>query len=101
MMITSMQGFIFAWMYGLVGSCANLVMVNSSWTQDDIVKLWRIPQHTRKVYPPCDTTGLQVLPLERSTVTPIIISVAQFLPEKVCICVAKGTLSKFRPLQEH
>ncbi|GAB2215601.1 hypothetical protein Droror1_Dr00019990 [Drosera rotundifolia] len=73
---------IFAWMYGLVGSCANLVMVNSSWTQDHIVKLWRIPQRTRKVYPPCDTTGLQVLPLERSTVTPIIISVAQFRPEK-------------------
>ncbi|KAL9248577.1 GDP-Man:Man(3)GlcNAc(2)-PP-Dol alpha-1,2-mannosyltransferase-like protein [Drosera capensis] len=73
---------IFAWMYGLVGSCANLVMVNSSWTQDHIVKLWRIPQRTRKVYPPCDTTGLQVLPLERSMETPIIISVAQFRPEK-------------------
>lgn len=73
---------IFSWLYGLVGSCAHLVMVNSSWTQSHIVKLWRIPERIRKVYPPCDTSGLQALPLERSTSTPVIISVAQFRPEK-------------------
>ncbi|GAB2284477.1 asparagine-linked glycosylation protein [Dionaea muscipula] len=73
---------LFAWMYGIVGSCADLVMVNSSWTQDHIVKLWQIPTRTRRVYPPCDTTRLQVLPLERSSGVPIIISVAQFRPEK-------------------
>ncbi|KAB1217714.1 GDP-Man:Man(3)GlcNAc(2)-PP-Dol alpha-1,2-mannosyltransferase [Morella rubra] len=73
---------IFSWMYGFVGSCAHLAMVNSSWTQSHIEKLWRISNRTKRVYPPCDTTGLQVLPLEREAKTPVIISVAQFRPEK-------------------
>lgn len=73
---------IFAWMYGVVGSCAHLAMVNSSWTQSHILKLWKIPDRTKRVYPPCDTTGLEALPLERPTKTPAIISVAQFRPEK-------------------
>lgn len=45
----------------MVGSCAHLVMVNSSWTQSHIEKLWRTPERTKRVYPPCDTSGLQVL----------------------------------------
>lgn len=73
---------LFSWMYGFVGSCALLAMVNSSWTQSHIEKLWRIPSRIKRVYPPCDTTGLQVLPLERLATTPIFISVAQFRPEK-------------------
>ncbi|XP_021732495.1 GDP-Man:Man(3)GlcNAc(2)-PP-Dol alpha-1,2-mannosyltransferase-like [Chenopodium quinoa] len=73
---------IFSWLYGLVGSYALTVMVNSSWTQSHIVKLWRIPERTKRVYPPCDTSGLQALPLERPTDVPAIISVAQFRPEK-------------------
>ncbi|KAF6170392.1 hypothetical protein GIB67_014322 [Kingdonia uniflora] len=72
----------FSWMYGYVGSFAHLAMVNSSWTQSHIEKLWEIPKQTKKVYPPCDTSGLQVLPLERPVKTPAIISVAQFRPEK-------------------
>ncbi|KAF3433393.1 hypothetical protein FNV43_RR24495 [Rhamnella rubrinervis] len=72
----------FSWMYGFVGSCAHLAMVNSSWTRTHIEKLWKIPHRTMRVYPPCDTSGLQVLPLERPTETPKIISVAQFRPEK-------------------
>ncbi|KAL5985633.1 asparagine-linked glycosylation protein [Asimina triloba] len=70
-------------MYGMVGSCSHLVMVNSSWTRSHIVKLWRIPERTKRVYPPCDTCALQALPLERPTETGNIISVAQFRPEKV------------------
>lgn len=73
---------IFTWLYGFVGSFAHIVMVNSSWTQSHIEKLWRIPERTMRVYPPCDTSGLQALPLERPTNTPTIISVAQFRPEK-------------------
>nr|POE86363.1 isoform 2 of gdp-man:man(3)glcnac(2)-pp-dol alpha-1,2-mannosyltransferase [Quercus suber] len=46
-------------MYGFVGSCAHLAMVNSSWTQSHIEKLWRIPHRTKRVYPPCGTLGLQ------------------------------------------
>ncbi|KAH7511534.1 hypothetical protein JRO89_XSUnG0194400 [Xanthoceras sorbifolium] len=71
-----------SWMYGFVGSCAHLAMVNSSWTQSHIEKLWRIPDRIKRVYPPCDTSGLQALPLERPTERPAIISVAQFRPEK-------------------
>ncbi|KAG6735070.1 hypothetical protein I3843_01G291300 [Carya illinoinensis] len=73
---------IFSWMYGFVGSCAHLVMVNSSWTHSHIDNLWRISHRTKRVYPPCDTSGLQVLPLERPAIAPTIISVAQFRPEK-------------------
>ncbi|KAF9668001.1 hypothetical protein SADUNF_Sadunf15G0081400 [Salix dunnii] len=73
---------LFSWMYGFVGSCAHLAMVNSSWTQSHIEKLWKIPNRIMRVYPPCDTSGLQVLPLERPAKTPIFISVAQFRPEK-------------------
>ncbi|PIA49906.1 hypothetical protein AQUCO_01300559v1 [Aquilegia coerulea] len=73
---------LFSWMYGFVGSCAHLVMVNSSWTQSHIEKLWKIPERTKKVYPPCDTAGLQELPLEMSNRNHNFISVAQFRPEK-------------------
>lgn len=51
---------LFSWMYRFVGSCAHLAMVNSSWTQTHIEKLWKIPHRTKRVYPPCDTSGLQV-----------------------------------------
>ncbi|KAF7063765.1 hypothetical protein CFC21_070256 [Triticum aestivum] len=73
---------IFSWLYGLVGSCAHLVMVNSSWTRSHIVNIWEVPERMKRVYPPCDTSALQMLPLERSTTPPIFISVAQFRPEK-------------------
>ncbi|KAG4141123.1 hypothetical protein ERO13_D06G056233v2, partial [Gossypium hirsutum] len=66
----------------MMGSCAHLVMVNSSWTQSHIEKLWGSPKCIKRGYPPCDTSGLQALPLERSVETPKIISVAQFRPEK-------------------
>ncbi|KAL6545147.1 asparagine-linked glycosylation protein [Orobanche hederae] len=64
------------------GSHAHLAMVNSTWTHSHIQKLWGIPDCIKRVYPPCDTSGLQVLPLERSTQPVKIISVAQFRPEK-------------------
>ncbi|KAK1291889.1 GDP-Man:Man(3)GlcNAc(2)-PP-Dol alpha-1,2-mannosyltransferase [Acorus calamus] len=72
----------FSWMYGMVGSCAHVVMVNSSWTRSHIEKLWKIPERTSRIYPPCDTSALQSLPLERPGVIPKLISVAQFRPEK-------------------
>ncbi|KAL6541623.1 asparagine-linked glycosylation protein [Orobanche gracilis] len=71
-----------SWMYGIVGSHAHLAMVNSTWTQSHIQKLWGTPDRIKRVYPPCDTSGLQVLPLKRSTQPVKIISVAQFRPEK-------------------
>ncbi|KAF2602142.1 hypothetical protein F2Q70_00024711 [Brassica cretica] len=49
----------FSWLYGMVGSCTHLAMVNSSWTKSHIEVLWRIPEQIRRVYPPCDTSGLE------------------------------------------
>lgn len=95
---------IFSWMYGFVGSCAHLAMVNSSWTRSHIEKLWKIPDRTKRVYPPCDTSGLQVLPLERPAKPPKIISVAQFRPEKAhtlqleAFSVALGRLDANLPI---
>lgn len=57
-------------------------MVNSSWTRSHITNIWKIPERTKRVYPPCDTSALQMLPLERPTTPPVLISVAQFRPEK-------------------
>ncbi|KAK7824296.1 gdp-man:man(3)glcnac(2)-pp-dol alpha-1, partial [Quercus suber] len=72
---------IISWMYGFVGSCAHLAMVNSSWTQSHIEKLWRIPHRTKRVYPPCGTLGLQdfvcIVGLKA-----FVYALAQFRPEK-------------------
>ncbi|CAG8481617.1 220_t:CDS:10 [Racocetra persica] len=69
---------IFAYLYSLAGSFADIVMVNSSWTKDHIDKLWGV--NSKIVYPPCDTTALSKLPLDGRH--RIIVSVAQFRPEK-------------------
>ncbi|KAH9330314.1 hypothetical protein KI387_002422 [Taxus chinensis] len=73
---------LMAWMYGWVGFYSDLAMVNSSWTQSHIEMLWKIPQRTRRVYPPCDTKSLQALALERPERVRNFISVSQFRPEK-------------------
>ncbi|KAK9761616.1 asparagine-linked glycosylation protein, partial [Basidiobolus ranarum] len=71
---------VFAYLYSFVGSFCEVVMVNSTWTKNHILELWHNPQNTRVVYPPCDTSRLQMLPIgERER---MIISVAQFRPEK-------------------
>lgn len=76
---------IFARLYGLVGSCAEIVMVNSSWTEDHINFIWKCPMKTHRVYPPCDVDHLISLPLlsdkEKGDVIRIV-AVAQFRPEK-------------------
>ncbi|KAL2912383.1 asparagine-linked glycosylation protein [Polyrhizophydium stewartii] len=71
---------LFSRMYGFAGSFCDVVMVNSSWTQGHINDIWRIPDRTGLVFPPCDTARLIQLPLAGRRRT--IISVAQFRPEK-------------------
>ncbi len=74
---------IFAMMYRFVGRFSDIVMVNSSWTQDHINSLWKCPMGAHRVYPPCDTSDLQTIPLERNTSHKIkIVSVSQFRKEK-------------------
>jgi alpha-1,2-mannosyltransferase len=71
---------IFAFLYGLVGSLANLVMVNSSWTKNHIQYLWKLSGQVHVVFPPVDTKSLKLLPLaDREN---MIMSIGQFRPEK-------------------
>ncbi|GFQ69789.1 GDP-Man:Man(3)GlcNAc(2)-PP-Dol alpha-1,2-mannosyltransferase [Trichonephila clavata] len=73
---------IFAFFYGLVGRRADVVMVNSSWTRDHILQLWKKPQLTFTVYPPCDVSEFNCIPLEIHDGKTQILSIAQFRPEK-------------------
>ncbi len=41
---------VFALLYGLAGSCSDVVMVNSTWTLGHILALWRAPNRTSVVY---------------------------------------------------
>ncbi|CAI5994792.1 unnamed protein product [Closterium sp. NIES-64] len=74
----------FALLYGWAGGHADITMVNSSWTEGHIRRIWtrNKPSSVHRVYPPCDTTALQALPLSRPA-SKYIISVAQFRPEKL------------------
>ncbi|KAL0963687.1 hypothetical protein UPYG_G00309590 [Umbra pygmaea] len=76
----------FALIYGLAGSCSDLIMVNSTWTLGHILALWRSPSRTSVVYPPCDVRTFLHIPLEtegeKDKKTHSIVSVGQFRPEK-------------------
>lgn len=75
---------VFALLYGMAGSCSDLVMVNSSWTLDHILSLWRSPNRTSVVYPPCDVGAFLDVRLEEDgdRESHSIVSVGQFRPEK-------------------
>lgn len=75
---------MFSMFYNVVGWQSEIVMVNSSWTQNHILKLWKKPEQTFIVYPPCDTSIFETLPLRSSLNRKDlrIISIAQFRPEK-------------------
>ena len=69
-------------LYGLAGSCAQVVMTNSTWTCNHIRRLWRLnaPGAIFVVFPPCDVESLKELPegpRER-----VALSIGQFRPEK-------------------
>ena len=73
---------LFAAVYGAVGGCADVAMVNSSWTRRHVAELWWRRCRPTLVYPPCDTAALQALPLDRRLKRLYVVSVAQFRPEK-------------------
>lgn len=51
----------FARLYGIAGGCfASRVMVNSSWTRGHIAALWKPTPRPTVVFPPCDTSELEV-----------------------------------------
>ena len=83
--------YFFAVLYGLAGSCSQVVMVNSTWTYGHILSLWRKKDQTSIVYPPCDTKTFLELPIKVHSVDAdeddddsihSIVSVGQFRPEK-------------------
>lgn len=58
-------------------------MVNSTWTENHINALWNAPLKTHRIYPPCDVSDLKKLQqLGNDQDRIIILSVAQFRPEK-------------------
>lgn len=71
---------IFAIWYGIVGSLADLTMVNSSWTQGHIQYLWKLAGKINIVFPPVDTNSLQDLPITKRE--NMVLSIGQFRPEK-------------------
>jgi len=74
---------LFAVAYGLIGSLADIVMVNSTWTYNHIKSLWMFASWRKRihiVYPPCDTRSLETLPLNDREKA--ILSIGQFRPEK-------------------
>jgi alpha-1,2-mannosyltransferase len=74
---------VFAWMYGLVGSLADVIMVNSTWTKGHIDALWKYfgnRGEAKLIYPPCDLIDLHKFSLNNRE--RVIVSVAQFRPEK-------------------
>ncbi|XP_004447132.1 GDP-Man:Man(3)GlcNAc(2)-PP-Dol alpha-1,2-mannosyltransferase [Dasypus novemcinctus] len=76
--------YLFAFIYGLVGSRSDVVMVNSSWTLNHILSLWKAGNCTSIVYPPCDVQTFLDIPLQEKKMTPghLLVSVGQFRPEK-------------------
>ena len=90
---------LFAHLYGFVGSFARVAMVNSSWTQGHINTLWKMPRRTFKVYPPCDTGAFQDFQLEKRE--QLIVSVAQFRPEKNHALQLRSVALLFQKHPEH
>ncbi|KAM4864610.1 GDP-Man:Man(3)GlcNAc(2)-PP-Dol alpha-1,2-mannosyltransferase isoform X1 [Urocitellus parryii] len=76
--------YLFAFIYGLVGSCSDVVMVNSSWTLNHILSLWKVGNCTNIVYPPCNVQTFLDIPLHEKKMTPghMLVSIGQFRPEK-------------------
>lgn len=74
----------FAVTYGLIGSLADCVMVNSTWTYNHIHYLWK-GLSTYKlsiVYPPCDVPNITTTSTNTVNRKNWILSIAQFRPEK-------------------
>lgn len=73
----------FAILYGMVGSMADLVMVNSTWTYNHIKSLWgrMFSERIHIVYPPCRVPPV-VGKQDDTHRSRNIVSIGQFRPEK-------------------
>lgn len=73
---------LFAYLYGMAGKRSEVIMVNSSWTRNHILSLWKAPHKTYLLYPPCDVDQFLQLPRIEDKLDYVIVSIAQFRPEK-------------------
>ncbi len=75
---------LFAYAYGVAGARSQVIMVNSTWTQNHILSLWKADSRTFIVYPPCDTKEFLSVPLVDKSRKKVqsVVSIAQFRPEK-------------------
>ncbi|XP_069691502.1 GDP-Man:Man(3)GlcNAc(2)-PP-Dol alpha-1,2-mannosyltransferase [Periplaneta americana] len=87
---------LFAWLYGWVGRCADIITVNSSWTEEHINDLWLCPLKTHRVYPPCDVEELKKMPLLSESEES---EAAKTLDEKCLIKIV--SVGQFRPEKDH
>ena len=67
-------------LYCIFGRKADLVLANSNWTRNHLVEIWKKPDTTKVVYPPCNVTEFKKL--ENDQKQNIIVSLGQFRPEK-------------------
>ncbi|GJQ12314.1 hypothetical protein GpartN1_g4105.t1 [Galdieria partita] len=67
-------------LYFLTGKCADVVMVNSSWTKQHISVMWK-PQYLKIVYPPCSVKTLLDFGLSGRK-QHWVVSLSQFREEK-------------------
>lgn len=74
---------LFSTFYGIVGRCADTVMVNSTWTENHILTIWNAQFKTHRVYPPCEVEDLKKIEhVPNSEGKIFILSVGQYRPEK-------------------
>ena len=75
---------VFASFYSIVGSYADIVMVNSTWTYGHIDSLWNKSGKKRihTVYPPCNTRHVMQSTTGTTSRKRVILSIGQFRPEK-------------------
>lgn len=72
---------LFAFCYGLVGSCSDVVMANGTWTFNHINTIWGESAHTTLVFPPVNTE-IMADPASKPGPPYLILSIGQFRPEK-------------------
>lgn len=73
--------YTFSILYGIVGRMNHVIMVNSSWTKGQIDSLFSMKERTFLVFPPCDTSEFQSIPVDKRNAFRIL-SIGQFRPEK-------------------
>ncbi|KAK8810427.1 hypothetical protein WA158_007002 [Blastocystis sp. Blastoise] len=72
--------YMFASLYKMAGRCADLVFANSTFTYNNLITLWNMPNKTIRLYPPCDVDPFESFSVDSRE--NIILSIGQFRPEK-------------------